>query len=107
VHSGWGPFRRIVNAQMLEKGLASIYWGINRRFGTHYHFFRQMERQAKIGQRMIWSDPEMVKPGEYKKSLASHRSPARGKSCSKRAQKPKSGASVGHGSVKTGNDVLA
>mmetsp|Transcript_17210 Transcript_17210/g.24683 ORF Transcript_17210/g.24683 Transcript_17210/m.24683 type:complete len:350 (-) Transcript_17210:354-1403(-) len=69
VYRGWGPFRFNVNAVMLEEGLATIYWGINRKFGGHFHQFKRMECRAREAGRMIWSMPRTELPRDYKRSL--------------------------------------
>ncbi|KAJ8909105.1 hypothetical protein NDN08_005801 [Rhodosorus marinus] len=69
VYRGWGPFRFNVNAVMLEEGLATIYWGINRQFGRHFHQFKRMERRAREAGRRIWSMPRTELPRDYKRSL--------------------------------------
>jgi len=69
VYRGWGPFRFNVNAVMLEEGLATVYWGINRQFGRHFHYFKRMERRAREAGRKIWSMPRTELPRDYKRSL--------------------------------------
>ena len=62
-----GDDTRIVNVEMLRRGMARIYWRYAATCGIPLPLLRAAEAEAKKHQRGIWADKEALPPWEWKK----------------------------------------